>query len=98
MLILSIVTTTLLLMMTQHRVWVFAGIGGAVCSWGLSQLVTIFERILPPDWHVFNGSFGAGTGRLRFIQVPDPRFWVGARCGSLGGVPAADHPTVVLDV
>jgi len=57
MLILSIVTTTLLLMMTQHRIWVFAGLGGAVCSWGLSQLVTIFERILPPDWHVFNGVF-----------------------------------------
>ena len=57
MLILSIVTTTLLVMMTQHRIWIFAAAVGALCSWALSQLIHVFTYVLPPAWHVFNGVF-----------------------------------------
>lgn len=57
MLILSIVTTTLLVMMTQHRIWIIAGLGGALCSWALLQFIRVFESILPLDWQVFNGVF-----------------------------------------
>lgn len=57
MLILSIVTTTLLVMMTQHRIWLIAGLGGAFCAWALLQFIRVFESILPPAWQVFNGVF-----------------------------------------
>ena len=57
MLILSIVTTTLLVMMTQHRIWVIASLSGAFCAWALMQFIRVFESILPSAWHVFNGVF-----------------------------------------
>ncbi len=69
MLILSIVTTTLLVMMTQHRIWIFAAAVGALCSWALSQLIHVFTYVLPPAWHVFNGVFA-------FLAVASLTFWL----------------------
>ena len=69
MLILSIVTTTLLVLMTQHRIWIVAAAVGALCSWALSQMIQVFAYVLPPAWHIFNGVFA-------FLAVASLTLWL----------------------
>jgi hypothetical protein len=55
MLILTMVSATLLILMTRHRVWLYSVGIGAGLAWSLWRLMALFERLLPPVWQVFNG-------------------------------------------
>ena len=55
MLILTMVSATLLILMTRHRVWLYSLGIGAGLAWSLWRLMALFERIVPLDWQAFNG-------------------------------------------
>jgi hypothetical protein len=55
MLLLSIVSATMLLMMTRHRIWLISAAGGAFLATCLWTLMVIFERVLPSTMQAFSG-------------------------------------------
>lgn len=54
MLALSLIITTVLLLMTRYRVWVYAALAGGLFSLSLWQLIDFFALILPKAWHGLN--------------------------------------------
>lgn len=51
MLALSLITTTLFLLMTRYRVWVYAAVSGALFASVLWSLMDFIKVILPIEWH-----------------------------------------------
>lgn len=51
MLALSLIATTLLLLITRYRVWIYAALSGAGFAWVLWQLMAFLMRVLPKEWH-----------------------------------------------
>jgi len=51
MLALSLIATTLLLLMTRYRVWIYAALSGAGFALVLWALMEFLMSILPTGWH-----------------------------------------------
>jgi hypothetical protein len=78
MLVLSLIATTLLLLMTRYRVWIYAALSGASFAVVLWSLMEFLIDILPIGWHGLSAFlailwlyfvlFGVVSGYQKWLQ------------------------------